>query len=70
MNGPQFYLVWKEGSGNGTPSYKHANYQSAKAECERLTRAHGGKFHILAHVATAERQDIVFTRIELDDIPF
>lgn len=67
MSGPEFYLVWREGT---TPKFKHYTYASAKIECERLTRKHGGKFHVLAHVATAEKQDIVFREMKLEDIPF
>ena len=70
MTLPDFYLVWRENSNSGTPTYKHTSYSSAKAECERLTRLHGGKFHILAHVATAEKIDVVFKEIELEQIPF
>jgi len=68
MNEPQFYLVWKEGSHSNTPSFKHLSYDSAKLECERLTRESGGKFHVLAHVATATRNDVIFE--EVDQIPF
>lgn len=67
---PDFYLVWKEGSNGHTPTYRHGSYPSAKRECERLTREHGGKFHILAHIATAEKTDVTFTEIKIDDIPF
>lgn len=65
---PQFYLVWREGSDMNTPTYKHETYESAKAECERLVRSQGGKFHILCHVATAEKNDIKFDVV--DQIPF
>ncbi|ODS24188.1 hypothetical protein AB835_04730 [Candidatus Endobugula sertula] len=68
MAQPQFYLVWREGSHSNTPTFKHPNYGSAVAECKRLTRENGGKFYILAHVATAEKRDIDFT--EVDQIPF
>ena len=68
MNQPQFYLIWKEGSCESTPTYKHEDYENAKTECERLTRIYGGTFHVLAHVATAKRNDIFYE--EVDSIPF
>lgn len=64
----EFYLIWREGSNSGTPTYKHTSYDSARDECKRLTRLHGGTFYILRHVATATRNDVIFD--ELDDIPF
>lgn len=58
---PDFYLVWREGT---TPHYKHNTYQSAKAEAERLTREHGGTFHVLEHRASAKRIDVELTEVE------
>lgn len=68
MQEPEFYLVWQERSGCCTPTYKHSTYQGAKTECERLTRQNGGTFYVLAHMATATKQDIIFK--EVDRIPF
>ena len=70
MERPNFYLVWREGCDGRSPTYKHPTYESAKEECKRLTQAHGGKFHVLAHVATAEKIEIKFTEINRDEIPF
>jgi hypothetical protein len=69
MTQPDFYLIWRENSNNNTPTYRHNSYASAKAECKRLTSEYGGKFHILAHVATAERVDVTFKEIDLGQIP-
>ena len=68
MQRPKFYLVWKEGSNTNTPTYKHQSYNSAKTECERLTRENGGQFHVLCHMATATKNDILFEEVET--IPF
>lgn len=64
----QFFMVWREGSNSSTPTYRHTTYQSALNEAERLARLHGGKFHVLMHVATAEKMDVKIT--EYSPIPF
>lgn len=61
FDNPQFWLVWREGT---APSFKHTSYQSAKNEAERLSRQHGGVFHVLEHRATACRIDVVVTEVE------
>ena len=53
-----FWMVWSEGSRNVT--YKHESEASARAEAERLTKAHGGKFYVLQSVACCERNDVVW----------
>jgi|GEM_PF-513119 len=69
---PEFFLVWKEGSESHTPTYKHSSYEKALEESIRLTRKHGGKFYVLAHTATVEKDDIKISELNRidDDIPF
>ncbi len=62
-----FWIVWS-GARFGTPTVKHDTLASARAEAERLTRQHGGGFHVMQLVGTATRADVVWT--EADDIPF
>jgi len=66
----KFFMVWKEGSNCNSPSYKHPDYELAKQECMRLTRLHGGTFHILAQVASATKTDVQFEELYSDGIPF
>jgi len=37
-----FFLVWRQGSGAGTPTYKHENLMDARKEAERLANATPG----------------------------
>ena len=67
---PDFFMVWKEGSDKTTPTYKHPTYPQALDEAKRLTRLHGGKFHVLCHVATTELNDIKISEVTTDEIPF
>lgn len=69
MNHELFFVVWREDG--GTPTYKHPNIQSAEAEAERLARMFPGiNFHVLACVGTVKKQDVEWTRMPVDDIPF
>ena len=58
---PEFYVLWKEGTTG--PLRQISDFQEATAESERLTRMHGCKVHILAHMATVEKVDIKNTQV-------
>lgn len=64
----EFFMVWNE-SGHA-PTYKHPTLESAKQEAERLTRRHGGEFHVLKSLASVKRNDVTWTDHEIDDVPF
>lgn len=64
-----FYLVWRDNG--GIPTYKHTSHESAKREAERLARQFSGmKFHVLACLGTVQLQDMQWTDIHIDRIPF
>lgn len=64
----EFFMVWCE---NGcSPAFKHSTIESAKQEAERLTRKHGGEFHVLKSIATVKRTDVTWIYYETDDLPF
>lgn len=54
----KFWLVWNEQGNN--PRYKHETEGSARAEAERLTKSHGGRFHVLELVASCERNEVIW----------
>lgn len=65
---PEFYIVWSP-EGVKPPRHKHADQGAAEAEAVRLARTHpGATFHVLAHVGTAKRIDVAYTRVT--GIPF
>jgi hypothetical protein len=70
INRPEFFMVWKEGSDRTTPTYKHSTYPQALDEAKRLTRMHGGKFHVLCQLASVELNDLKVTELSIDEIPF
>lgn len=64
-----FWMIY--GLGMNAPAVRHDQFESAKRECERLARNNPGiRFYILATVASAERNDVLFRTINPDDIPF
>lgn len=70
INHPEFFMVYKEGSDRATPTYKHPTYPQALDEAKRLTRMHGGKFHVLCQLASVELNDLKVTELSIDEIPF
>lgn len=67
MNAPNFFMVWREYG--GAPTVKHARYEDAKREAERLAHQHPGhKFVVLCSVAHCQHTAVVWT--EHDQIPF
>ena len=69
----RFYMCLAE-NGSHPPTVRHGSIDLASKEAERLTRAPGGKVHVLASVATVEKTDVRRDRHEPptdeDDIPF
>lgn len=64
-----FWMIY--GLGQGAPNHIHETRDSAKAEAERLARAHPGtRFYVLASVACAVKADVEFRHIDPCDIPF
>jgi hypothetical protein len=66
-----FYLVWAEGG--GTPTHKHATEQDARAEAERLARAHpNAVFCVLGLIGAAKKSDVQWMSPidENDELPF
>lgn len=45
MNEERFYMVYMEGE--GSPTYKHQTFESAKKEAERLSLLFGKKTYVL-----------------------
>lgn len=68
MSSAPFYVVWNP---NGQmPRYQHTSYESACTEAGRLARLSPGMdFHVLACVATARKNDLVFQEYEHDSDP-
>lgn len=60
-----FFVVWRHAG--GSPTVMHPNYASAYKECERLTRLHKAKFHVLRVVCTMEPNDILIDGPSVDD---
>ena len=50
-NAPFFWIVWCEGGGN--PTVKHADYDRAKREAQRLARANPGRRFVVLAAAIA-----------------
>ena len=63
MNAPQFYVVW---SPQGfAPKFRHGSETSAEEEAKRLARENPGKkFHVLAHIGTAFKEEVTYSRVE------
>lgn len=70
MYEPMFWCVWCEGG--GPPTVKHRGYAAAKAEAQRLARAHPGlRFVVLAATVGFLKADLIETRFEDEnEIPF
>jgi hypothetical protein len=54
----KFWMVWGEDS--GAPTVKHYEEGTARREAERLARAVGKPFHVLASVASVQRSDVTW----------
>lgn len=59
---PPFWLVWCEDG--GPPTVKHVTYARAKAEAQRLARAHPGEHFVVMAAATG------FRKHDLDETRF
>jgi hypothetical protein len=59
----KFWLVWNEQGRN--PTYKHATEADARAEAERLAKTYGGTFHVMALVASCQKNDVTWREAEL-----
>lgn len=82
MAEPLFWVVWRDGG--DSPSFKHRDFVSARAEAQRLARKHKGhRFVVLAAVLGYQHRDLDELRYQAggvdmtpaardcdDDIPF
>lgn len=70
MSDKPFWMVY--GEGQRPPAFKHATFESARLEAERLARLLPGvRFYVLSAIARALKADVDFQPIEGgDDIPF
>lgn len=64
----RFFVVWKDCG--EAPTVKYTDAVCAETEAQRLTRLHGGKFHVLECYSTFEKIDIQRTYQREDDPPF
>ena len=59
-----YWIVWAEGG--GSPTVKHVNFASARAEAQRLARSNPGvTFAVLASVVSYQRNDLRETTYDL-----
>lgn len=70
---PHFWCVWAEGG--GSPTVKHNDFLSAKAEAQRLARMNPGqRFVVLAAAIAFQRRDLDEVRFDAYDadweVPF
>lgn len=65
-----FFMVY--GEGQGAPTIRHADEETARKEAERLARNNRGvRFHVLHAFASVISTDIVWRdAVKRDDIPF
>ncbi len=67
-----FFMVFLEGE--NTPSFKHANINSATTEAERLARVHRKKAYVLCTIKSIELNEFKTEDLrpieEKDNLPF
>lgn len=70
MADPIFWCVWCENG--GSPTVKHREFSTAKAEAQRLARVNPGhRFVVLAATVAFQKSDLIETRFEDEaGIPF
>jgi len=73
-HGDGFYVVWNPA--HGKPTVRHARYDDAKHEAERLARMNPGEdFYILGSLLLVHNRDVDVTRVvpadaDPTDLPF
>lgn len=64
-----FWLVWNEKA--NAPTFKHATFESARAEAERLARVYQNcRFHVLQAMGHASVNTVNWTVVQDDFVPF
>jgi len=70
MSETDFWMVY--GEGQRAPGVKHANFETAKREAERLSRNNPGiDFFVMRPVSVSKRVDVETKMlVAMDEIPF
>lgn len=55
-----FYIIWNPAS-NKPPTRQFDSYSEAAKVAEKMVIQHGGQFHVLKSVSTAERSEVTIT---------
>lgn len=65
----EVWYLWRVNNG-GMPIQTHTSESAARTEAERLCNTHGGEFIVCKAVASCKRDNIKWTELDPNNIPF